>query len=417
MTGKQTKDMPCASRGEAALKEWAARWKGAFGTAAYDRACAGFPYAEVLADLTADGKLRAPKSLFTALDEHDLSVDWSAARVPGHTWLLHRWLESALDQFRGRLLHDTYTSLRLLVEFCSAGDFRARSDQLIRTLLADLLCHEARMEQMAPRPQDRTDVLSTRVAALVRAVQDTPDGGSPIGVQEALEIGESVLARCPEEYRRIAELTPIRVTPEPDEYLFIRMIQTMELVFTQAARVTTAMDDDLRAGRVSPVAAGLRDMAGQLQFSARLFRVMATISTEQFETIRMETVGTSALQSKAYAQVERHYRGTEALREESVSAVPTEAVPLPGTPLTPRLEALAGGAEPALRAELAQARQALDQAWTQWKRTHWAVARRTIGDVPGTGETSGVSYLRGHMNTPLTTPASASCPASGHTRG
>ncbi|HEX5811341.1 MAG TPA: hypothetical protein VFY38_04520 [Pseudonocardia sp.] len=50
---------------------------------------------------------------------------------------------------------------------------------------------------------------------------------------------------------------------------------------------------------------------------------------------------------------------------------------------------------------LAEPLAELDAAWRAMKRTHWGVALKIIGSVPGTGGTTGADYLRRAAELPL----------------
>ncbi|MEV5504273.1 hypothetical protein AB0M50_53605 [Nonomuraea fuscirosea] len=118
---------------------------------------------------------------------------------------------------------------------------------------------------------------------------------------------------------------------------------------------------------------------------------------ESFALIRSSTDGRSAIQSRAYREVER------------LSApLPTEQLPMellrlderprPGRSL--QEEYLAAGAGSPLDG-LAAAMAGLDEAWQAMKRTHWGITLKIIGRVPGTGGSSGADYLREAAERPL----------------
>jgi hypothetical protein len=84
-----------------------------------------------------------------------------------------------------------------------------------------------------------------------------------------------------------------------------------------------------------------------------------------------------------------------------VDAVLINQVPAPdrspGQVVTELLPGLPARQAANLRAAVA----AINTVWICWKQLHYGVAKRVIGDVPGTGGTSGIAYLKQHMNIPL----------------
>ena len=53
----------------------------------------------------------------------------------------------------------------------------------------------------------------------------------------------------------------------------------------------------------------------------------------------------------------------------------------------------------------------LAAAWTAMKKTHWGIALKIIGRVPGTGGTAGADFLRERAERPLTAAGRAAAPA------
>ncbi|WP_055589389.1 tryptophan 2,3-dioxygenase [Peterkaempfera griseoplana] len=379
-----------------------------------------FPFPEVTAAIRRHGSAALPSAVNRVLIEAADRAEELAGRPPARSWFAARWLWSATAGARGSPSYDAYVMCGLLDQYCQgAGDFRANARALGTALTADLLGHEL-APQRARHARSRTRAAIHLAADLRRAMRGAPlqpaggadDGTDPekepgLEPADALRLCEravSVVQRSQSpQLRTVLAYTPLVVTAEHDEYLFIRSIQIMELLSSLAASHAQEALGCAERTAVPEFLVHLEGLRRTLDHSARLFHIVATVDPLQFAGIRDATHGTGALQSPAFAALERLCRGAEALRPETAAAVPADRRPCPDTPLGPALEQLLGRVDPDTAARLEEAAAAVDRQWLRWKRAHHGVARRIIGDVPGTGGTLGITYLAEYMHTPLLT--------------
>jgi tryptophan 2,3-dioxygenase len=148
---------------------------------------------------------------------------------------------------------------------------------------------------------------------------------------------------------------------------------------------------------MAAAATELGDAAGRIERTPILYRVLTTMSREGFAVIREHTHGRSAVQSRAYREIER----TCAPRQPGPVDANVPDVRLPGPSLQQVYTELSGGPCRARLAPVAGAMARLDEAWRSMKRTHWGITLKIIGRVPGTGGTGGASYLKVAADLPL----------------
>ena len=188
-----------------------------------------------------------------------------------------------------------------------------------------------------------------------------------------------------------------------DEYFFIRALQGHEICYGVAARsiadAVTALDE----GRPAEAARCVDRATVMVERGQSLFRMVATMRYEAFHTFREFTQGASAIQSEQYKRFEARCWTPTADRLASpafdqVPAVRAELGENHGTLMGAWLDAdrrMPG--DPAV-ARVAASMAALEAAHRRWKNTHVTVATRMLGDARGSGNTSGVSYLRAWMD-------------------
>ncbi|WP_326640735.1 hypothetical protein OIE67_15280 [Nonomuraea fuscirosea] len=318
--------------------------------------------------------------------------------------ILSSWLPCTFDQEDGD--YDSYGAIRLLhrVAETAAGGPDTGLDLQQVALLADLLAFEA----VAAAGQERRSPQEVRLRACLRALAragELAPGAAGVtarfppapAADRAGELALLALDAVPPAVRLAAEITLLPMTPLHDEVMFIRSIQVFELVYRQVARCLERAVAALAGGDAAAATAEVRDAGARVAATGSLYRVLTTMPKESFALIRSSTDGRSAIQSRAYREVER------------LSApLPTEQLPMellrlderprPGRSL--QEEYLAAGAGPPLDG-LAAAMAGLDEAWQAMKRTHWGITLKIIGRVPGTGGSSGADYLREAAERPL----------------
>jgi hypothetical protein len=365
-----------------------------------------FPYREVLDHYQAVGRAAASASLVADLT----GLYRSRESEHGHREVddLGRWLRSTIDQVDGD--YHSYLGTALLEAFladANQGSADENADMLLCTFLLDLLRIEAEALAAAPsaaqRRRTRAVLIVLARAELLApgAIAVLPDlrpalstlnspGGNDGVADIALKL--SACADLLTGARQLIDITMLPMTPLHDEQMFIRMIQIFECLYSRTSwslRAATAALDTPDATRVSELIDGTAD---RLAAASALYRILTTMPPEIFAIIRDYTMGRSAVQSRAYRRV------------QDISAR------LPGRERSPEIPEstledtflrvrpwLSDHSYESIRAAMRR----LDRTWCALKRSHWGITLKTIGNVPGTGGTSGAEYLDKTSRIPL----------------
>jgi tryptophan 2,3-dioxygenase len=185
-----------------------------------------------------------------------------------------------------------------------------------------------------------------------------------------------------------------------DEYLFIRILQSFEVTFAAMASEIRDAIGAVRSGDADSAAASIISCGRTLAAARSLFTVLATMRVEAFRAFRVYTVGASAIQSGNYKIFEALCSAPPGTRIESPAY---ESVPYVRDHVLGQWTDLLSTVEHAVSlglidsAGLSQVRAAaweLEKVHQMWKRTHWKMADRMIGEERGTGYTVGVPYLK-----------------------
>lgn len=364
---------------------------------------ASFPYRPVLGHFQAVGRNHADPGLVAAL---------RAARdvLPaGHddvrALVLRRWLPSTVDQEDGD--YDTYagvTLLNLLADSYGSGEVVDDTlDALQVVILADLLRYETSALVAEPDLLRQQVRVKACLRALARADELAPRArrlvpANPLGDNAIRDLGrDDLLARGAELSRAVrsvaspamrdaVEFAMLPTTWLHDEVMFIRSIQSFEVVYRQVARCLERATAALDAGRPAAASDELRDATRRITATSMLYRILTSMPPDAFAIIRAYTNGRSAVQSRSFRLVEQY------------SAPSAE---LPGPSLQEVYEARLAITGPASLSYLTETMRGLDSAWRLMKRTHWGITLKVIGKVRGTGGTAGAAYLEQAAARPL----------------
>nr|AHL44345.1 putative tryptophan 2,3-dioxygenase [Streptomyces griseofuscus] len=374
-----------------------------------------FPHRLVTRAVQAHGSTALPERLRGQLID---AWDWSrsCSLEPGsEEWATAAWLECLTSSLRNAPSYGAYTMTSLFGRWSRLGDFPRRNAQLSALLTADLIRYELRRATHEDHLGERRS-RSTAATLLARHL-DEDRGWAETTCRPKPEGGSQAIQRCnhllsaggrglPAPLALLVESSLPVATTEPDEPLFIRSVQIMELLAEQAAFHLGEAHRRARAATPEPssLAMLLHATADSLDRAQHVFRLVSTIDPTQFAAIRAATAGTGALQSTGFARLERCCRGEAGLRPETVAAVGLVTAPTPAPSLSTTLARVTTRLEthdPTAAGHLRLAIQAVNAQWQRWKRTHLGVAKKIIGDVPGTGGTDGVRYLARHLEEPL----------------
>jgi len=382
------------------------RWK-ALRHSAGVRWPACFPYESVLGYLRSAGRNRAEPRLIRELRKAHLALTTERAgrRSTADADLLTSWLPMTFDAGDGT--YDSYIGAPILEALPERLEGSYSTGEVIDTVaaavLADLVLVEAEALEADPTGKRQAARLRAAVQALRGAVLFAPDSvvvGAEDGtevpttaaelIDTSFELAGGVLDASPDLLRRSVSYTLLPTTTRHDELMFIRGIQAFECVYQQVARSAEIAIDEIRGGDPVAAAAELDRATARLAATPILYRLVTTMPKESFAVIRDATDGRSAIQSRPYNRVEQLCARSDL---DGVHCRPADQTG--GRPTLEEVLAERGaGLDEAVAVPLAASMQRLDEAWRSMKRTHWGVALKIIGRVPGTGGTAGADYLQ-----------------------
>jgi len=208
-------------------------------------------------------------------------------------------------------------------------------------------------------------------------------------------------------------------TAEHDEVLFIVIHQVYELWFKQLLHELAHLQQRLEAGDGNHAQHTLRRILTILKVAVAQIDVLETMTPRQFTSFRERLEASSGFQSAQFRQVEAVLgrRDEAALAHYPLGSTQrqaiTEAMQRPSL-YDSFLAYLAGkgfAASPESLVELyrqdgepsqvAERLVDLDEAVQEWRYRHLKMVERTIGDKPGTGGSSGATYLRSTLFRPV----------------
>ncbi|WP_194814332.1 hypothetical protein [Nocardia sp. XZ_19_385] len=370
-----------------------------------------FPYGAVIAHFHAVGRIRAEPNLIARLD---------AIPVRRQDVHLAAWLPMTCDQVDGG--YATYAGLGVHQTAVGIGiaspagrglnSVRAGTDEVTVAVLAELVRTEAEAAIVGGANPAAHARLRSAARLLARANDLAP--GYPIDPTAATDL-TSALAAAEEPLVLLAEaaeravkaigeqVSPVvaqavrrsvlPVTRLHDEFMFIRCIQIFEALYEQIALAVREARDAVVAGKIGYGADVIAAASERLTVLPALFRVLGTMPPSVFAVIRGYTSGRSAVQSRSYRQIESACAPRQLLAGKDVPDVPWNGPTLQDVYLSNRTCPDAD--------RLASELRRLDESWRRMKRSHWGITLRIIGEVPGTGGTSGAAYLQAAAATPL----------------
>jgi tryptophan 2,3-dioxygenase len=382
-----------------------------------------FPYEVIVREFHSGGKHFVSHELLAALARArtllpQLNSPWPDVQI------LSSFLDTALDKPDGRYDYQTYLALSLL-QLPDVDDpieqtpfTRSRCDRLIVQLAADALHfelqaadgHSILLPDMRPAPEATAKRYRQALRAIRPALaRQSLDGRVTETDPEAAARQACAVVRSDMSLieRLTLVVTILPVYTMHDEYMFLRVLQMFETTFALLAvqlRAACAALADHDVGRALHF---LKTAEQALRESAPLFSMLATMQAESFRVFREFTDGASAIQSSNYKFVESVCREPDRERVDSAAyrSVPKvrERV-LAGQPtLDDAFERArtSGELTDGECGQLGTAMQEFAAALLRWRKTHYSVAIRMLGDKPGTGYTQGTPYLAAGRLTPV----------------
>src|SRR5215213_5673623 len=386
------------------------------------RDAADFPYDAVVAAFHRVGKHLVAPELLEAL----AGVRAALPQVHGSVTsvrLLDRFLDAALDKWDGRYANPTYLGLDLLplpaVE--DSHDVTAverRYDRLFVQLIADASRFEIAaadgLTELLPqmRPDARTTAKRCRLALQIAGpaaqglgLSDGVDVADPIA--GARRLWANLAADLSPAEQRTLHVTMLPVSLIHDEYQFIRALQAFEATFALVAVQLQAAIRALASGDAHLALPRIQAAEARLHEAAPLFSLVATMQVAAFHTFREFTEGASAIQSRNYKLVESLCRQPEASRLDSAAyhSVPEvrERVLAGQVTLDDAFQATRAAGHLGARDvdDLEQELRRFAATLLRWRRTHYGIAVRMLGERTGTGYTEGSPYLKEVQTIPI----------------
>jgi tryptophan 2,3-dioxygenase len=262
------------------------------------------------------------------------------------------------------------------------------------------------------RPDARTTAKRCRLALQVAGpaarrlgLSDGVNVADPIAAARRLWV--NLAADLTPVERRMLQLTMLPVSLLHDEYQFIRVLQSFEATFALVAVQLQAAVRALADGEVHLALPRIQAAEARLHEAAPLFSLVATMQIAAFHTFRELTEGASAIQSRNYKLVESLCRRPDPARLDAAAYLSVPEV---------RQRVLAGqvtldDAFQAARAagyltardmdDLEREMRKFAATLLRWRRTHYGIAVRMLGERTGTGYTEGSPYLEAVQTIPV----------------
>jgi tryptophan 2,3-dioxygenase len=395
-----------------------------------------FPYRNVIQELRRRGKHFADAKLLSELSRirSDILSSISKENQQGSArGTLKTFLDVSLDKNDGTYNYTTYIAVDLLglptgaVYTSPLESSKRLHDTAVVSLICDALQfeldaangHSDALPEMRPDSnlfKKRIEVgLKAIVPALQRLGFDDPDGvtDDPARIADVIDFARRCQFAMSDQ---VMEMTMLPVYVVHDEYLFIRILQSLETIF---AWIVVYLEAAGASFRTSPddVVSHLNAASAMLKEGSRLFLLLSTMQKKSFETFRMYTEGASAIQSVNYKRMESICRVPDEGRLESIaySSVPRvqklvarasrcrslrsdSYINLDDARLETREE---GRLSPERDREIERSMSYFTTTLRSWKFAHYGIAVKMLGHAPGTGYTEGTPYLKDVRDIPI----------------
>lgn len=292
-----------------------------------------------------------------------------------------------------------------------------RRDRMFVQLVSDLLRFELDVmegrSELFPEMRPNFQTVQKRYVSGLKAIQPAL---LRLGMRLEVNTGDTITAirnvcalveqDTSAAEKRMLQLSILPVYTVHDEYMFLRILQSFEVTFAWTAvhfRAALAAFENSPDEVVRQINLG----EAMLQEAFRLFALLNTMQKESFRTFRTYTEGASAIQSRNYKTVESLCRMPD---ESRLNSIAYQSVPEVREKLFSGHRSLdeafisvceSGHFTPAKREAIKKAMQRFAITLQRWKRTHYGIAVKMLGEGTGTGYTEGTPYLKEVRNIPI----------------
>ncbi len=382
-----------------------------------------FPYEEVVRQFHLVGKHFVSRELLVVLAGvrdrlTKMNGPWADMRT------LLNFLDTALDKPDGRYDYPSYLALDLL-DLPSVSDpvdhapyIRSRCDRTLVQLIADALYFEFSIAEgylnILPELRPDATLVEKRYRHGLRAARPAlkrlglaDSVAATDSEQAARQLFSVVRADMSDHERQAMQISVLPVASLHDEYLFLRVLQAFETSFSLIAVQLRAALAALNSAEIDQCTQFLSVGEDTYREAAPLFSMLATMRVESFRTFRNFTEGASAIQSRNHKIVESlcrrpeqdrldspAFRSVPEVRDRVLGGAPT----LDDAVLAMRKSA---GVTSADRHRVEDAMCRFARAQLRWRKTHYRLALRMLGDATGTGYTEGTPYLASALDIPV----------------
>jgi tryptophan 2,3-dioxygenase len=225
-------------------------------------------------------------------------------------------------------------------------------------------------------------------------------------IESARYLIDSVDYRMSGGERRMLHSSILPVYLVHDEYMFIRVLQSFESVFSWMILELTAAIKAFSSDSAR-VIEHMGNCEKMLSEAVLFFQLLTTMRPEAFKVFREYTDGASAIQSRSYKKVESLCRLPD---EDRLNSLAYDSVPdvkerlLKGHANLDDAYHFVFTNEVFSPEQLEDIKQAMDRfaaKMVRWRQSHYGIAMTMLGMEKGTGNTKGTPYLKEVRKIPI----------------
>lgn len=364
------------------------------------------PLAEIVQAFHLKGKHFVEPVLLQRLSEVRKRI--SAASHSESSWV-STLLATLLDKHDDKYDYRSYLALEVLNWDEDATGSEMQLDWRLTLLTFDILRFELAAlngsEDWLPRLPTDESLASMRGRRLVRAMQAPlrrqqlvlqPDAESILA--DISQLWTQIEARMNEADRRCLYYSMLPVDKVHDEYLFLRILQSFETVFSWLASKLKRIIE-LGTYDIQQSCALMTRCHHRLCEASQLFPLLSSLRAEAFRDFRTHTEGASAIQSRSYKTVESLCRQPDSERLNSIAyaSVPEVQNYVLQQPATIdsiyREMHCATSVSASALTDFSLTMNKFEAELKKWRQSHYGIAVKMLGMASGTGYTEGTPYL------------------------